>query len=183
MAYIFGGLIFIFFKTNFSFWDIGVIYYITNFIGYVLILYGVNELGRSNQRILKVRPYAIFMIAHSMIVFLLNVTGHSPLTMAMSTTLQSIIALTGAVFVAAGMFMTFIIIFQLVEGLTGNMSEKLLENLITIMMLVFILAGITSILGLMPLLVSNIMGALLLLEVLFLIRYYYVFLGRNESHT
>lgn len=177
------GLIFVFFKTNFSFWDIGAIYYITNIIGYISILFGINELGRKNPSILKVKPYVIIMIAHSIIVFLLNITGNSPLKMAMSTMLETIIVLTGLVFVVAGMFMVFIIIFQLMDGLPDQMYKKLLYNLVSIMMFLFILAGINAILDIIPVIVTTAMGALLLLEVLFLISYYFIFLTKTEKLT
>lgn len=183
MINIFVGLIFVFFKTNFSFWDIGAIYYITNIIGFISILFGLNELGRKSLSILKVRPYVIIMIAHSMIVFLLNITGNSPLTMGMSTMLETMIVLTGLVFVVAGMFMVFIIIFQLMDGLTSSMNKKILYNLVSIMMFLFILAGINAVFNFIPVLETTVMGALLLLEVLFLIIYYFVFLTKTEKDT
>lgn len=182
MINIFVGLIFVFFKTNFSFWDIGATYYITNIIGYVSIFFGVNELGRTNQRILKVKPYVIFMIAHSIIFFLLNITDNSPLTMGMSTMLETNIVLVGVVFIVTGMFMVFIIIYQLMDALTSNRSKKILYNLVNFIMLLFILAGISAIFNFIPMLSTTIMGALFLLEVLFLISYYYVFLTKNEKH-
>lgn len=183
MINIFAGLIFVFFKTDLSFWDIGAIYYITNIIGYVSIFFGVKELGRSNQKILKVKPYVIIMIAHSFIFLLLNITDNSPLTMGMSTRLETIIVIAGVVFIVAGMFMVFVIISQIMDSLTSDMSKKVLYNLVNIMMLLFILAGISAIFNFMPMLATTIMGALLLLEVLFLISYYYVFLNENEKNT
>ncbi|MEN2766065.1 hypothetical protein [Ornithinibacillus xuwenensis] len=179
MINIFVGLIFVFFNTNFSFWDIGAIYYITNIIGYVSIFFGVNELGRTNQRILKVKPYVITMIAHSIIFFLLSITDNSPLTMDMSTTIETIIVLVGVVFIVAGMFMVYIIIFQMMDSLTGQTDTKPLYNLVNIMLLLFILAGMSAVFNFIPMLVTTLMGALFLLEVLFLISYYYVFLAKN----
>ncbi|CEG27170.1 hypothetical protein [Bacillus sp. B-jedd] len=181
MLNIFVGLIFVFFKTNFSFWDIGPTFYITNIIGYVLIFFGLNELERTNQPILKAKPYVIIMIAHSMIFFLLNITDHSPLTMGMSTTLEQIIVLAGVALIMAGMFMVFIIIFQLMDGLTSNMNKEVLYNLVTIMILLFILAGIDAFFNFVPTLSTIIMGALLLLEVLFLFCYYNAFVIKNEK--
>lgn len=182
MLNIFVGLIFVFFKTNFSFWDIGMTFSITNIIGYVLIFFGLNELGRTNQTVLKARPYAIIMIAHSIIFFLLNITDHSPLTMGMSTTLEQIIVLSGAALIAAGMFMVFIIIFHLMDGLTSNMNKEILYNLVIIMIILFILAGIGAIFNFMPTLSKTIMGALLLLEVVFLFYYYNAFLSKIKKH-
>ncbi len=181
MFNIFMGLIFVFFKTNLSFWDIGMTYYITNIIGYISILVGINELGRRNQKLIKVKPYVIAMIAHSIIVFLLNITGNSPLMMGTSTTLEITIALVGVVFIVAGMFMVFIIISQVMDSLADTMRNRLLYNLVNVMILLFILAGISAIFGFLPMVSSALMGALLLLEVVFLISYYYVFLTRKEK--
>ncbi|MBD8035972.1 hypothetical protein H9635_04410 [Solibacillus sp. A46] len=178
MINIFVGLIFVFFKTNLSFLDIGATYYLTNIIGYISILFGIIELGRTNQRLLKVRPYVMIMIAHSFIFFLLNVTGNSPLTMAFSTSLATIIAYGGLLFIVAGMFLIFAIISELLDDLNSKKNKKLLYNLINIMMMLFILAGISAYFNMLA---TTIMGTLLLLEVLFLISYYYVFLLKNEN--
>lgn len=179
MMIIFIGLIFVLFNTNIYFWDIGVMYYITNIIGYLLIFFGINELGREHRSLLKIRPYVIIMIAHSIIFLLVDITGNSPLTMEMSIT-----ALGGAAFNAAGMFMIFIIISELMKDFTSEKNEKnkdQLNILVSIMMLLFILAGISAFLNLIPIFTPIIMGTLYLLEVLFLIRYYNVFVSKDES--
>ncbi|RPF53284.1 hypothetical protein EDC24_1781 [Aquisalibacillus elongatus] len=178
MINIFIGLIFVFFKTNLSFWDIGVTYYLTNIIGYLTMYFGIQELGRTNQRLLKVKPYVIIMVIHSIIFLLLNITDHSPLTMGMSTMLETIIVFVGVVFIVIGMFMVFVIIFELMDASTSNINKKLLYNLVNIMLLLFILAGLSAIFN-FTMLVTTIMGTLLLVEVLFLISYYHVFLGEN----
>ena len=183
MINIFVGFIFVFFKTNLSFLDIGATYYITNIIGYISIYFGINELGKTNQRRLKVRPHVIIMIVHSIIFFLLNITGNSPLTIALSTTLEVIVALVGVVFIMAGMFLIFVIITELMDDLTSETNKEPLYNLVNIMMLLFILAGISTYLNFIPMLAITIMSALLLLEALFLIRYYYVFLSKKEKYT
>ena len=180
MINIFVGLFFVFFKTNLSFLDIGATYYITNVIGYISIFLGIIELGRTNQRLLKVRPYVIIMIAHSFIFFLLNITGNSPLTMPLSTSLAVIIAIGGLVFIVAGMFLIFAIIFEILNDLNSKKNKELLYKLIKIMMLLFILAGISAYFNMLA---TPIMGILLLLEVLFLISYYYAFLSKNEKYT
>lgn len=180
MINIFVGFIFVFFKTNLSFLDIGATYYITNIIGYIAIFFGIIELGRTNQRLLKVRPYVIIMIAHSFIFFLLNITGNSPLTMPLSTSLAVIIAIGGLVFIVAGMLIIFAIISELLDGLNSKKNKALLYNLINIMMLLFILAGISAYFNILA---TTIMGILLLLEVLFLVSYYYFFLSKNEKYT
>lgn len=179
MIKIFVGLIFVLFNTNIYFWDIGVIDFITNIIGYILIFFGINELGRDNRRILKIRPYVIIMIAHSMIFLLMDITGNSPLTMEMS-----IPTLLGATFMVAGVFMTFIIISELMKDFASEKNEKhkdQLNILVSIMMLLFILAGISAFIGLIPMLTPIIMGVLFLLEVLFLFSFYYVFISINEN--
>ena len=182
MINIFAGLIFVFFKTNLSFLDIGATYYITNIIGYISIYFGINELGRTNQRLLKVRPHVIIMIVHSIIFFLLNITGNSPLTIALSTTFEVIIALVGVVFIVAGMFLIFVIITELMDDLTSKTNKVSLYKLVNLMMLLFILAGISAYFSFIPMLAITIMGALLLLEVIFLIRYYYVFLSKEGKY-
>lgn len=183
MINIFVGLIFVFFKTNLSFWDIGVTYYITNIIGYVSIFFGIIELGRTKQTILKVKPYVIIMIAHSIFFFLLNLTGNSPLSIAMSTTSGIIVAVVGVVFIIAGMFMVFIIIFQLLDSLATKTNKKPLYNLVNVMSFLLILAGISAIFNFAPMIATSMMGALVLLEVLFLISYYYIFLTKNEKYA
>ncbi len=183
MINIFVGLIFVFFKTNLNFLDIGVTYYVTNIIGFISIYLGINELGKMNQKLLKIRPYVIIMIAHSLIFFLLNVTGNSPLKIALSTTLEVIIALVGLVFIIAGMFLVFIIISLIMDDLISKTNKKLLYNLVNIIMLLFILSGISAYFkNYIPMVATVLMGALLLLEVIFLISYYYVFLSKDEKY-
>lgn len=181
MINIFVGLIFVFFKTNLNFLDIGVTYYVTNIIGYIFIYIGVNEMGKVNQKMLNVRPYVKIMIAHSLVFFLLNITGNSPLQIAFSSTILEIIALVGVVFIISGMFLVFVIISLIVTNLISKTNKVLLDNLVNIMMLLFILLGISSYFNTM--LATVIMVALLLLEGLFLISYYSVFLSKDEKYT
>ena len=180
MINIFVGFIFVFFKTNLSFLDSGSTYYMTNLIGYISILFGIIELGSTNERLLKVKPYVIIMIAHSFIFFFLNITGKSPLTMPLSTSFAVIIAYGGLLLIVAGMFIIFAIISELLDDLNSKKNNKLLYNLINIMILLFILAGISAYFNTFA---TTIMGTLLLLEVLFLISYYYVFLSKSEQYT
>lgn len=183
MINIFVGLIFVFFKTNLSFLDIGVTYYVTNIIGYMSIYLGINELGKTNQKLLKIRPYIIIMIAHSLIFFLLNITDNSPLKVALSSTPEVIIALVGFVFIIAGMFLVFVIISLILDNLISKVNKELLYNLVNMMMLLFILSGISTYFqNYIPMLATVIMGALLVMEVLFLISYYYVFRS-DEKYT
>ncbi|WP_350487359.1 hypothetical protein [Solibacillus sp.] len=184
MINIFVGLIFVFFKTNLSFLDIGVTYYVTNIIGYMSIYLGINELGKTNQKLLKIRPYIIIMIAHSLIFFLLNITDNSPLKVALSSTPEVIIALVGFVFIIAGMFLVFVIISLILDNLISKANKELLYNQVNMMMLLFILSGISTYFqNYIPMLATVIMGALLVMEVLFLISYYYVFRSKDEKYT
>ncbi len=184
MINIFVGLIFVFFKTNLNFLDIGVTYYVTNIIGYISIYLGINELGKINQKLLKVRPYVMIMIAHSLIFLLLNMTGNSPLKIALSTPLEVMIALVGVVFIVVGMFLVFVIISLILDNLMSKKNKELLDNLVNIMMLLFILSGISTYFNnYIPMLATVIMSALLLLEVVFLISYYYVFRSKEETYT
>ncbi|WP_341323577.1 hypothetical protein NSQ62_08910 [Solibacillus sp. FSL H8-0523] len=163
--------------------DIGVTYYVTNIIGYMSIYLGINELGKTNQKLLKIRPYIIIMIAHSLIFFLLNITDNSPLKVALSSTPEVIIALVGFVFIIAGMFLVFVIISLILDNLISKVNKELLYNLVNMMMLLFILSGISTYFqNYIPMLATVIMGALLVMEVLFLISYYYVFRS-DEKYT
>ena len=183
MITIFVGLIFVFFKTNLNFLDSGVTYYVTNLIGYLLIYLGMNELGRGNQKLLKIRPYVVVMIAHSLIFWLLNSTGNSPLTIALSTPLGVMLALVGAALMVAGMFIVFVIISQILEHVLPKTDKALLENLVNIMMLLFILSGISTYFqNSIPLVATVVMVALFVVEILFLIRYYYVFRSQDERY-
>lgn len=183
MMNIFVGLIFVFFKTNLNFLDVGVTYYVTNIIGYISIYFGINELGKVNQKLLKIKPYVIIMIAHSLIFFLLNLTGYSPLKIALSTTLEVTVALVGVVFIIVGMFLVFVIIPLILENLISDTKKELLESLINIMMLLFILSGISAYFNYIPMLATGFMGVLLLLEGFFLIGYYNAFLSKDEKYT
>lgn len=103
--------------------------------------------------------------------------------MGMTSTLETVIVMVGAAFIVAGMFMVFIILFQFMDGLTSNTNTKILYNLVNMKMLLFILAGISTIFHFIPMFATIIMGALFLIEVLFLMSYYYIFLNKNKKHT
>lgn len=185
MLNIFFGFIFIFFKANLNFWDIGAIYYLTNIVGYISIFWGIKELGRRNPSLLKIKPYIIFMLFHSIVFFFLNITGNSPLTIALSTSLGTIISLIGAGLIVMGMFMAFIIIFLLVEALNAvkAFDKKRIYNLTSLMILTFILAGASAILNINPLYENTLMGVLLLLEVFFLLNCYNAFFAKGVKLT
>ncbi|ADU32479.1 hypothetical protein [Evansella cellulosilytica] len=185
MINIFLGLLFIFFKPNLSFLDIGIAYYITNIIGYISIFFGVKELARKYNGIVKVQPYVIFMMIHSIIFLLLNVSGNSPLTIEMSS-YMAVISLIGLGFIIVGTFLVFIIISKLIEVLkvetSKTVSARKLELVCAAMMITFFLTGVSYFLfPLTPEIPQMMMGILLFLKVIFLFGFYNVFLRNRES--
>ncbi|SET64117.1 hypothetical protein SAMN05216389_11833 [Oceanobacillus limi] len=182
MINIFFGFLFIFFKTNLSFLDIGITYSITNVIGYISIFFGLKELGREHKRLVKLKPYVIFMVVYSSVFFLLNVTGNSPVKLGMSSALLSFIAIAGLFCMIAGMFMVFYIISAFLEGLDGEVgrydSMRRLEKVYKAMMSLFFIAGICFFF--FPFLAKPMMAILLLTKGLFLYEFYQVFIrGRK----
>ncbi|WP_203333603.1 hypothetical protein [Planococcus beigongshangi] len=171
------GLLFVFFKPNFEFLDIGIVYYLTNIIGYLLLFLGVRELGRQYEKVLKAQPYVIFMVVHSIFFFLLNISGKSPLTIPMDSRL-AIVSLVGLGFAIAGMFMVFVIISFLIEGLQIEFPARRLSMVVVLMMMTFAFAGLCYffIPGIAPILMS----VLLALNVIFLFGFYNVFIRNNE---
>ena len=172
------GLLFVFSKSNLEFLDIGISYYLTNIIGYLLIFFGIRELGLEYEKVRKAQPYAVFMIFHSILFLLLNITGNSPLMMPLESYLV-IIALTGLAFVIAGMFMIYVIISILLESLKVEFSTRKLRALCSAMMMTFILTGIFYFL--IPDLAQVLMAILLFFNILFLFGFYLVFLRSKES--
>ena len=178
------GFVFVFFKPNLSFLDIGVVYYLTNIIGYISIFFGVKELARKYQGVIKVQPYVIFMVCHSIIFFLLNATGNSPLTIAMSS-YMAVISLVGLGFIIVGMFMVFVIISHLIDALKDETSESFntrrLETFVATMMTTFALAATCYfVIPMLPEIAEILMGVLLFLKIIFLIEFYIVFLRNKE---
>lgn len=185
MINIFIGLFFVFFKTNLSFVDIGVTYYVTNLIGYILIFAGIKELGMRNKKFEKVKHYTVFMIFHSFLFILLNVTENSPVTMALSTGSRTAISFLGFGFIIAGMFMVFYIIDLLIEGfkneLSGEFTLKKLDYISRVMVLTFILATISFMFNFVPMLAEALIGVLLLLKISFLFFYDNLLLKKNRK--
>ncbi|MBU9723043.1 MULTISPECIES: hypothetical protein [Bacillaceae] len=182
MVNILFGLLFVFLKPNLSFLDIGVAYYITNIIGYISIYFGVKEIGRKYHRIMKVQPFVIFMVFHSIIFFLLNVSGNSPLTIEMSS-YMALISLVGLGFIIVGMFMVFVIITYLIRGLEigtgGIFNTRRLNILCSGMMTTFVVAGVCNFFIPLPEIAQILMSVLLVLKLLFLIEFYRVFLHKK----
>lgn len=183
MVNIFFGIVFVFIKTNLSFIDVGITYYVTNFIGYLSIFIGLKELSIHYSRLSKIQPYVIFMLVHSFIFFLLNITGNSPFDIALSTAWATVIALLGLVIVIAGMFMIFYIINTIIVAFLEEANEiyqnDTLQKLYKAMFSAFLLAGVSFFFS--TILSKILMGILLLINILFLIRFYYVFLTKNKT--
>lgn len=187
MINIFIGLLLVFCKTNLSFIDIGATYYITNMIGYIAIFFGIKELGTENKQFIKAKLYTAFMIFHSVLFILLNITENSPVTMALSTTLGMVISYLGLGFIIVGMFMIIYIIYLLIEGFKNELSNaftlRKLDYIANIMVLAFLLAAISFIFNFIPMLAETLMAVLLLLKILFLVFYYNELLKKKENLT
>lgn len=192
MLNIFIGLTFIFFQTNLHVVDINPLYYATNVIGYISVFAGVKELATGNEKLLKIKPYIAFMMFHSAIFFLLNLTGYSPLTLALSTTLNTMIALFGFELIIVGKFLAFYIIYLLFNSIRYELSKivnlKTFDFLFSTMVLSLVIACITFVFNFIPTLSSLMVGSLLISKFLFLIWIYFnlvkgqrVFLVKNEK--
>ncbi|MGD7044779.1 hypothetical protein [Jeotgalibacillus proteolyticus] len=177
MNKIFFGFLFVFFKTNASFFEDGTAYYVTNLVGYSLIFFGVKELGMKDEHVLKAQPYVIFMIVHSLLFLGLNGSGNAPLSMPLDS-YMAIIALVGLGFVIAGMFMVFVIIPLILEGVGDAFRTRRLSILCAVMMMTFTLAGLFYFFS--PEVTQLLVSVLLLMKVLFLVGFYTVFLGNRE---
>ncbi|TFE00568.1 hypothetical protein [Jeotgalibacillus salarius] len=180
MGQILLGLLLVFFKTNINFLDIGIAYYLTNLIGYILVFFGVRALGRKYESIEKVQPLVVFMIFHSLSFLILNASGNSPLTLPLDTYL-AIISYVGLGFVIAGMFMVFVITSRLLEGLENEQGEtphtRRLKRLCAGMMTTYVLAGMFYFLfSMVPEITQILMGVLMLLKIIFLVEFYHIFL-------
>nr|WP_144924836.1 hypothetical protein [Paenibacillus bovis] len=83
--------------------------------------------------------------------------------------------------------MIFVIIFQLLDGfadqLDAAMNIKLLYNLTTVMLFISILAVVSSIFNIIPIVEQSLTGLLSLVNVLFLISYYRAFLVKKVKLT
>lgn len=185
MTQIFLGLLLVFFKLNISFLDISLTYSLTNLIGYILIFFGVKKVSRKYEGVEKAHPLVSFMIFHSLAFLILNASGNSPLELPLDTYL-AVISFVGLGFVIAGMFMVLVIISRLIEGLEEDAGvtthTKRLKKLCAIMMAVYVLAGMFYFMFTMvPAIAEVLMGALLLLKLIFLIEFYSIFLKSKSS--
>ena len=176
METIFFGLLFIFLRINISFIDLGIIYYLSNALGYCLILVGISRLEITYQKLSKLKPLIIVMIFHSVIFFILNLTNYSPLMMPLSSTIDTFIAISGLVIVIVGMIIVYYIIHFLIETLKDESSLFLklrtLEQLNNVMTFVFIISGILFFFTYFPMLAGISIIVMLALNGYFLYYFY-----------
>lgn len=160
------GLFFIFFKTNVAFVDTGIVFYGTNLIGYLFMFVGVRELQLKRDRSKRIRLWIGFMLAHSVFFVVLNGTGNSIQTYALSTFSSSFVGFFLLVMALVGMSIFFYILHLLLqEGIFANVDRLVGGAFAT-----FIVAGIgffvTPTYAFLPMIV------LFLLEAVLLIRMY-----------
>ncbi|MHA6251875.1 hypothetical protein [Oceanobacillus sp. CAU 1775] len=184
MLEIFIGLFFVFSKTNLSFIEIGAFYYITNTIGYLLILYGLSNLSLKNEKFSKIQPFVVVMIVHSILFLILNMTGNSPLGVSLSSSFGAIVGLLGLAVVIAGVFMIYYIIHRLIEVVseeaTGRCNIKILDRISTGLLIVSFFACVSFIVNAIPQLAETLLGILLLMQLLFLAFFYNVLLRKRK---
>lgn len=180
------GFCFIFFKTNLSFIEVGTVFYLTNLVGYLSIYAGIKELAAENKKLSQLNPYIIFMFFHSILFLLLNITGNSPTSIALTTPLRVVSAMMGLGLMMIGMFMILYIIYRLLEVMRHELhiiSIKKIDNLFSAMLLASFLACVSFIFNFIPLLAETLMGVLLFLEVCFLFCYYHIFYKKKHGET
>lgn len=165
------GLLLVFCKNSLSFIEIGGLYYFTNIVGYLLIYNGLTELRSVNRDFLKIQPYVTAMIIHSVLIFILNITGNSLLTVPMSS-VGAIIGYLGLVIVVGGMFMVFYIIHRLIEVIKEQVPGvglvKILNGLSTSLLVVAFFTFISFILNVIPVVAETMMAILLVMKLVFL---------------
>ncbi|WP_040285045.1 hypothetical protein [Sporosarcina koreensis] len=106
------GVLLVFAKTNLQLLDMGVFFYSTNAVGYALICIGLRQMGDSLPRVRRLLPAAGFMVLHSIGFAVLNGTGHSLQTIALSSGAATAAALLLAVLAVTGLGMIFYIIHE-----------------------------------------------------------------------
>lgn len=160
------GLFFIFFKTNVAFVDTGIVFYVTNVIGYLFMYVGVRELQLQSDQFKRIRLWIGFMLAHSVFFVVLNGTGNSIQTHALSTFSSSFVGFFLLALALVGMSIIFYILHLLLqEGIFAKV-----DRLVGGVFAMFIVAGIcffvTPSYAFLPMIV------LFLLEAVLLIRMY-----------
>lgn len=74
---IFSGIFFIFIQFNLKIIDPSSLYYVFNTIGYILLFLGLKQIKPRFRHTVKIQPYIIFMIVHSLLFTILNATDNS----------------------------------------------------------------------------------------------------------
>lgn len=165
------GLLLVFFKTNLDFIDSGNVYYATNILGYGLMYLGVRELKAGNEKMGKVQPLVLAMILHSVFFFVLNSTGHSAGSIPLSTVGGFALSISLLALAVAGTIMITFILSRFISAMSSRLpSIYRLERLVGLMLGSMILASILFF-TLKPLAYLS-MGLVLLVQLLFVLRYY-----------
>lgn len=185
METLFFGLLLIFFKTNMNFVEIGIVYYLTNILGYLLIYLSIKNVGRKYGRLNKLKPLAIVMIIHSLIFLSLNLTNNSPVTMPFSGDLTLMIVIFGTAMIIAGMFVVYYLIHTLMETFKYEHSEisgiKKMNQLNNTMAILFIFTGFSFFINYILIISAILMNGLLILQVIFLIYFYNSLVRTNDK--
>lgn len=168
------GLLFIFFKTNLDFMETGLYFYVTNLIGYVIMYFGIQELSLRSDRFKRIRPFIVLMIAHSVFFIVINGSGNSIQTIALSSLTAFGMSFALLILAVAGGCMVFYVIHLVVEALQKVGSEFVsiakVEKLLGIMIVVFVLSGIVFFS--IPSFAFLLTAALLIVEITFLLFLY-----------
>ena len=71
---LFWGFVIMLFDINISLGQ-GTIGLLPDFVGYLFLINGFNLMAQEGQRFIKTKPYAVFMAAYSLILYVLNIFG------------------------------------------------------------------------------------------------------------
>jgi len=161
----------VFVKTNLNFIDSGDMYYATNILGYGLMYLGVRDLKAGNDKMGKVQPLVLLMICHSIFFFVLNSTGYSAGSIPLSTVSGFVLSIILLALAVAGTIMIAFILSAFISANSTRLSfVSRLDKLVGVMLGCMILASILFF-TLKPLAYLS-MGVVLLVQLLFVLRYY-----------
>lgn len=180
--FIFIGLIFVLFKQTLQFWDDSFLFYLTNVIGYCLILFGLYQINKNNEASAQARAASILMLLHSIFFFILKGLGYSPLTSDLSSFFSKILAYVGSFLLVAGIFLMYIIILQIMEAISGEKKPGHLYYLINIMIIIFLISHVSISTGLLSNLEHVFMFILLIGHIYFLISFYIIYLSSKRQY-
>lgn len=108
------GVLLVFVKTNLQVLDMGVFFYASNIVGYLLIFWGIRRLEEEVSGLQRLKPFVLLMVAHSIGFAVLNGSGHSIQTIPLSGGVASAVALGLALLAIAGMGMIFYILHEVI---------------------------------------------------------------------